>query len=150
MGTKCFSGSAITHLTIPGTVKIAQGFEDCKRLSSIVFEEGIQEIGSCTGTNLKHIVIPDSVTQLGGTNAGLGAVTIDLETIVIGRGLSTIPGLSFATGNSSTRSLSAITFRHHIDDPLVIENQAFGMSASKKAIEVTIYHYGNEAVLNHN
>lgn len=147
LGEDCLTNTKITSLTIPGTVKIAQGFQNCPRLTSLTLEEGIEEIGQLSKIAITELIIPDSVQRF--SSVWNLTTAVDLRTIVIGRGLKKLESGCFASGDSNKRSLTEVTFRHTSDDELVIDANAFGAKIYKKAIEVTVYHYGNEAVLNY-
>lgn len=63
LGEDCLTNTKITSLTIPGTVKIAQGFQNCPRLTSLTLEEGIEEIGQLSKIAITELIIPDSVQR---------------------------------------------------------------------------------------
>ncbi len=72
IGDKCFEGLNITSVIIPNSVsKIGfSAFSDCKKLKSVEFSNGLNQIGGRSFFNCQElisIVIPDSVSEIGGS-----------------------------------------------------------------------------------
>ena len=67
----CFASSTISQLNLPPncTVISNDAFRDCKQLTSIVFEEGLETIGNSAFAqciNLKQVQFPSTLKNLGG------------------------------------------------------------------------------------
>ena len=96
IGEFVFDGcSSLRQLTLgSGVETIGYGaFRNCIALTETAFPEGLQSIGSAAfyGTPLKKIILPDSVTSIGGDTFDLSA----LEEIRWTAGIPTVPGQFF-------------------------------------------------------
>lgn len=100
LGYNCFGAcTALTEITIPGSVNIMRGssFAGCTGLKEVVITEGATVIGSktflgCTG--LTHIEIPGSVWNVQ-SEAFYGCVNI--TNVKLDEGIQTIAGTAFAS-----------------------------------------------------
>ncbi|MBR0157700.1 MAG: leucine-rich repeat domain-containing protein [Clostridia bacterium] len=62
-----FKESAIESVTIPGSVKLANGFHDCDSLRSVTIENGVKEIGAYAFYNCKNlsvVAMPSSINKI--------------------------------------------------------------------------------------
>lgn len=70
VGRNACDEGKITSLTVPGTVKIIDvyAFSDCKKLKTVILEEGIEEIemSAFSRSGITEITIPASVKKMGG------------------------------------------------------------------------------------
>lgn len=146
-------------------------FSDLDDLTSVELSEGITSIGenafsSCD--NLTSIVIPNSVTELGSScfrdcvrlssvklSESLGSIknstfySCALTSIVIPKSVTSIGSSAFAYRTSLTN----ITFKHGVSDPLSIDintsapnNSAFYVNSE---LATNVYHNGNASVLDY-
>ena len=90
IGDDAFEASDVVDVAIPSTVKKIDkdGFYDCKKLETVYFSEGLEEIGQDAfgQTALTEIDLPDSLTTLGGgcfANTKLKKVYIPKNTVSI-------------------------------------------------------------------
>ena len=69
IGSGAFSGSAITEVTVPGTVERIDGsFANCTSLKKVTLQSGVKVIGDSAFSNcasLQEINIPSGVTTIG-------------------------------------------------------------------------------------
>lgn len=85
IGEFAFAGSSIQSVTIPGSVKIIEGyaFHECRELSSINISEGVEEIRSFAFygcSELESVSFPQTLTKLG---EGVFRGNEKLKTVVI-------------------------------------------------------------------
>ena len=85
---------SLTSIHIPGSVKIIGDYAfsgGCYALKTVIFDEGIETIGyrAFASTAINQIVIPDSVTSLGG---GAFSDCGSLTSVTIGSGIQTVLG----------------------------------------------------------
>ena len=70
VGRNACDEGKITSLTVPGTVKIIDvyAFSDCKKLKTVILEEGIEEIemSAFARSGITEITLPASVKKMGG------------------------------------------------------------------------------------
>lgn len=68
IGTKCFTGSGLTKITVPGSCKTIGGnaFNGCANLEEVVIEDGVEFIGGSAfyETSVKKINLPSSITEI--------------------------------------------------------------------------------------
>ena len=67
IGNYAFVNTDIEHITIPSNVKTVgnQVFADCKKLTTITFEEGVEQIGSLgANLSLSEIIFPNSLLKI--------------------------------------------------------------------------------------
>ena len=107
-----FNGSAITSITIPGTIKVLNNntFAGCTALQTVTIENGVETIGDSVFsgcTELVSVQIPDSVTSIG---TSVFANCSNLQTVSFGSGISSISSNFF---NNCT-SLQEVSFPDNI------------------------------------
>ena len=122
IGSKAFSGcSSLTSVTIPDSVTSIEknAFSGCSNIKSITIGSGITSIGDwafygCTG--LTSITLPNSVTTIGKgafereSYSNPPDVTfLDIETIVVGNGLTSLDNLPITSALKSITIGSGIT-----------------------------------------
>lgn len=96
---RAFSSSYITKVNLPKTLK-SIGFEafDSSNLAEVEIPDGVEEIGESAFylTHIKTLKIPDSVMTLG---AGAFSENSDLQEVILGKNLKTIPSYCFSDNN---------------------------------------------------
>ena len=171
--------SNLSSVNILGTVTSIgnSAFSGCGSLQSIEIPDGLTFIGPSAFSDcidLRSVVLPNSVTtikykafyncSLGSINIPHGVTTIDdstfdtcnlLQSIVIP---STVTSIRIRAFRNCT-GMRTITFKHTASDPLSIvydseydtesDSDSSFMLAGYSPINTTIYHNGNEAVLNY-
>ena len=70
IGIKAFRGTGVTSVTIPQSVKSigAYAFSDCAHLTEVIFEEGVEVLGSQVfegSGSLQEINLPNTLTTIG-------------------------------------------------------------------------------------
>lgn len=144
--TKTLIFGAHTCTRVSGIVKhIGDNvFADKVMLKNIVLSEGLETIGESAfqGTSLAEIVLPDSVQTIKKSAFS----TVPLKKITFGCNTTNIEQHAFNNNLVQSTQLTEITFRQ----PAGVEiNFGDSLFTLKSATPVTIYHYGNESVLNY-
>ncbi len=92
-----FNYSNITTVTIPGSVKTVEGFFGCKKLRTVIINEGVVKIGfsafsGCTA--LESIDLPNSITEIGSDafKCCIALESVDLPDSIINIGSDAFSG----------------------------------------------------------
>lgn len=136
---------ALTTLTVPGTITVdnqtytvkavaQQAFQDCASLTSVEFEEGVEDIGmwafySCTG--IRELHLPSTLTRV--QDSGFSRCS-SIETLVLPDNLTEIGSFGFGT----LSSLTSLTLPANMTE---LKNNAFA-SCSK----LTEINFNNASV----
>ena len=134
-----FSGSALTTIDIPASVKTIEqnAFWNCTSMTTATFHEGLETIGAnaFSGTKLTSVILPTSVKSIGAS-----AFSCDnLKTIAVGG-----PSLTeFPSGVFKTTNLTSLTLNEGVKK---IGANAFSNSKLQSvALPSTLMEIGNSA-----
>ena len=132
IGEKCFEGSSIKEITIPGSVKEIgnKAFSKSVNLEKVVLGDGLEKIGenafySCT--KLQYINFPDSLKKIG--DHAFGSCN-SLDEVCLPKGLESLGAKSFA----ECSKLKTVI----INSPLYrLENGTFEYCSSLKKVSLS-------------
>lgn len=150
-GTKNYTpASVVLPVTLEKIGKFTFAIDPSKtyeaKMTSIVFPEGLKEIGQAAFQNAKltSVSIPDSVTTMGqGAFTGNG----DLKTIKLSKNCKDIPQAAFSSGMSSTLSIKELIIPEGVE---TIGRQAFDTAKVEKVVfPSTLTTIGRDAFKNH-
>ena len=93
----------------------------------------------------KRLYIPNHITSIAAS-----ALTSYQKSLIIPSSITSIGDKAFSSGNTSS-SRKEIIFNHTTEDTITlpIAGSSTGMLYAKSAYSMTIYHYGNETILNY-